>query len=176
MKIWPGGLVAALAILLTACGGGGDSAATSTSTTAASGPVSGPAQDGDLVGLYYTGTLDDGTQFDSNVGGTPLTFVLGSGQVIKGFDDAVRGHSVGDTFTVRIEAADAYGERSDANILDLPAEGAPDGLQVGDTVQLNTGQTVVVVAITADTITVDANPPLAGEALTFEITIDSITR
>ncbi len=174
MKVRPAGLMAVLAILLVACGGGGDSAATS--TTGAPQPVSGPAQDGDLVGLFYTGTLDDGTVFDSNVGGTPLTFVLGSGQVIKGFDDAVRGHSVGDTFTARIEPADGYGERSDDNVFDLPAEGAPAGLQVGDTVQLNTGQRVVIVAITADTITVDANSPLAGKTLTFEITIDSITR
>ena len=173
MKSRLGGLLAALAILISACGGGGDSAATSTSSEAA---VTGRAQDGDVVGAYYTGTLDDGSEFDSNVGGTPLVFTIGAGQLIAGFENAVRGHSVGDTFTVRLEPADAYGERSEDNIFDLPAEGAPEGLEVGDQVQLSSGATVVVLEINTDTIRVDGNHPLAGEALTFEITIESIER
>lgn len=173
-----GGLVAALSLVVSGCGGGGDSAATSTtapaSTTVA---VTDGAQDGDVIGVYYTGTLDDGTEFDSNVGsGSPLVFTLGAGQVIAGFEEAVRDRQIGDSFTVRIEAADAYGERSDDNIFDLPAEGAPPELEVGDRVPLSNGATVTVLAITAETITVDGNHPLAGEALTFEITIDSIDR
>ena len=171
MRSRSSGVLAAMTMLIAACGGGGDSAATSTSTPTT---MSGPAQDGAVVGVFYTGTLDDGTEFDSNVGGAPLVFTLGTGAVIAGFEDAVRGRSVGETFTVRIEAANAYGERSDANIVDLPAEGAPAGLQVGDSVQLSSGATVVVTAIGTDTITVDTNHPLAGQALTFEITIDSI--
>lgn len=170
MRSRPGAAAAALALLLSACGGGGDSAATSTSG------VTGPAQDGDIIGVYYTGTLDDGTQFDTNMGGAPLVFMLGAGQVISGFEDAVRGHMVGDTFTVRIEPSDAYGERSEANVFELPAEGAPASLVVGDRVPLSNGATVVVVAIGTDTITVDGNHPLAGKALTFEISVDSIDR
>ena len=167
----PGGVLAALVIIVSSCGGGGDSVATSTSQPVG---ASNGAQDGDVIGVYYTGTLDDGSQFDSNVGGTPLVFTIGSGQVISGFEDAVRGRAVGDTFTVRIEPADAYGEHTEENVIALPAEGASPDLQVGDQVQLSNGATVTVLAITADAITVDANHPLAGKALTFEITVDTI--
>jgi FKBP-type peptidyl-prolyl cis-trans isomerase 2 len=149
----------------------GDDPATTTKLEPAAG---GPVVDGDTVSVFYTGTLDDGTQFDSNVGGSPLTFVVGSGQVIAGFDDAVRGLSIGDSVIVRIEPADAYGEYSEDNFLELPAEGAPEGLQVGDEVTLSNGARVVILELDGDTITVDANHPLAGEALTFEIELVAI--
>jgi len=156
-----GGVIAALALIAAACGGGGDSAATTGS-------------DGDTVGVYYTGTLDDGTEFDSNVGGEPLVFVLGEADLIDGFENAVRGMAVGETATVRMEAADAYGEPDPSLILDLPSEGAPPDLAVGEQVMLSDGSRVTILAINEETITVDANHPLAGEALTFEITVDSI--
>jgi FKBP-type peptidyl-prolyl cis-trans isomerase 2 len=124
--------------------------------------------------VYYTGTLDDGSEFDSNVGGEPLVFVLGEGQLIAGFESAVRGLSVGETVTVRMEAADAYGEPDPSLIVDLPSEGAPPDLAIGDQVMLSDGSRVTILAINEDTVTVDANHALAGQALTFEITVDSI--
>ena len=74
------------------------------------------ATDGDNVAVHYRGTLDDGTEFDSSEGRDPLSFVVGSGQVIAGFDDAVRGLSVGDSRTVRIEPEDAYGEYTEEEV------------------------------------------------------------
>ncbi|MEX0826125.1 MAG: FKBP-type peptidyl-prolyl cis-trans isomerase [Acidimicrobiia bacterium] len=156
-----GGLVAALALVAAACGGGGDSAAT-------------VASDGDTVGVFYRGTLDDGTEFDSNIGGQPLVFVLGQGSLIDGFENAVRGKAVGETLTVRLEPAEAYGEYNEALIIEVPAEGAPEGLTVGQRVQFGSGGAGTILAITEDFITVDTNHQLAGQALTFEITIDSI--
>lgn len=156
-----GGLVAALALVAAACGGGGDSTATT-------------ASDGDTVGVFYRGTLDDGTEFDSNVGGQPLVFVLGSGQLIQGFDNAVRGMAVGETVTVRLEPAEAYGEYDETLIVEVPAEGAPEGLVVGQRVQFGAGGAGTILEITEEFITVDANHQLAGQALTFEITIESI--
>jgi FKBP-type peptidyl-prolyl cis-trans isomerase 2 len=156
-----GGIIAALALIAAACGGGGDSAATS-------------ASDGDTVGVFYRGTLDDGSEFDSNVGAEPLVFVLGEGRLISGFENAVRGMSVGETVTVRLEPSEAYGERDESLIVDLPAEGAPDDLAVGDQVTLSDGSRVTILEFGADTIKVDANHPLAGQALTFEITIQSV--
>ncbi len=75
---------------------------------------------------------------------------------------------------MRIEPADAYGERTDAAIIDVPADSAPEGLEVGDQVQLGNGQPGTVIEITDETITIDANHPLAGQALTFEIELVSI--
>jgi FKBP-type peptidyl-prolyl cis-trans isomerase 2 len=156
-----GGIVAALALVAAACGGGGDSTATT-------------ASDGDTIGVFYRGTLDDGTEFDSNVGGQPLVFVLGEGSLIVGFENAVRGKSVGETITVRLEPAEAYGEHDPSLILDMSAEGAPEGLAVGDVVTITGGRRVTILEIGEETIKVDANHSLAGQALTFEITIDSI--
>ncbi|HEY5650041.1 MAG TPA: FKBP-type peptidyl-prolyl cis-trans isomerase [Acidimicrobiia bacterium] len=132
------------------------------------------AADGDSVSVHYRGTLDDGTEFDSSEGRDPLTFVVGSGQVIAGFDDAVRGLAVGESRTVRIEPADAYGEYTEEAIIDFPAESAPEGLQVGDAVTLGNGGRGTVLEITDEFVKIDANHPLAGQALTFEIELVSI--
>lgn len=126
------------------------------------------AQDGDKVAVHYTGTLDDGSQFDSSAGRDPLEFVVGSGQVISGFDSAVRGLAIGASRTVRMEAADAYGEHSDEMVVSVPASQAPEGLQVGDQVSAG-GRPATVIAIDADTVTIDANHQLAGQALTFDV-------
>ena len=135
------------------------------------------AQDGDTVEVHYVGTLDDGSQFDSSRDrGTPFSFTVGTGQVISGFDEAVRGAQVGDTNTVRMEAADAYGEWSEDNVLDVPYDPSQGEVVVGDMVTLNTGQPAEVLEVTADSVKLDANPPLAGEALTFEIEVLGITR
>ena len=180
-----------LAVIAVACSGSGattttarsadtgDTGATSSTTTTVVGVTSPPADpdravvDGDSVGVFYTGTLDDGEQFDSNVGGAPLTFVVGSGQVIPGFDDAVRGLEVGQSITVRIEPADAYGETNPDLIIEVPRDGTEPDFQVGDQVSFS-GQPVTILEIREDVIVIDANPDLAGEALTFEIELVSI--
>lgn len=134
------------------------------------------AADGDTVAVHYRGTLDDGSEFDSSEGRDPLTFAVGSGEVIAGFDDAVRGLTVGESRTVRIEPEGAYGDRTDEAVIEFPAESAPEGLSVGDQVTLGNGLPATVLAISDDTVTIDANHPLAGEALTFEIELVSIDR
>lgn len=132
------------------------------------------ASDGDTVAVHYRGTLDDGTEFDSSEGRDPLSFVVGSGQVISGFDDAVRGLAVGESRTVRIEPEDAYGEYTPEAVIDFPADSAPEGLQVGDAVTLGNGGRGTVLEITDEFVKIDANHPLAGEALTFEIELVSL--
>ncbi len=132
------------------------------------------AQDGDSVEVHYTGTLDDGSEFDSSRGRDPLSFVVGSGQVISGFDDAVRGLAVGDSRTVRIEPENAYGEVNPELVLEFPADQAPEGLSPGDLVTLGNGQQATVLEVTDETVTIDANHPLAGQALTFDVELVAI--
>lgn len=134
-------------------------------------------QDGDLVEVHYVGTLDDGSQFDSSRDrGTPFSFTVGTGQVIAGFDEAVRGRQVGDVNTVRIEAPDAYGEWSEDNIVQVPFNPDQGDIAVGDEVYLNTGLPATILEITDEYVKLDANHPLAGEALTFEIEVLAVTR
>jgi FKBP-type peptidyl-prolyl cis-trans isomerase 2 len=128
---------------------------------------------GDTVAVHYRGTLDDGTEFDSSKGRDPLTFVVGSGQVIPGFDDVVMGLKVGDKNKKRVEAPRAYGDPRPELIVTAPASQAPAGLKVGDRVNVS-GQQAVVTKVDATSITVDANHPLAGKALTFEVELISI--
>src|SRR5690606_1822694 len=114
-----------------------------------------------------------GEEFDSSRGRDPLQFEVGSGQVIDGFDQAVRGMQVGDSKSVHLEPDQAYGQRRDDLVVSVPADQAPDGLEVGQAVQLgNTPATVV--AMDGEQVTVDANHALAGEALNFEIELVSI--
>ncbi len=134
-------------------------------------------QDGDLVDVHYIGTLDDGSQFDSSRDrGVPFSFTVGTGQVISGFDEAVRGGKVGDVRTVRIAPQDAYGEWSEDNVIEVPLSPDQDDVKVGDTVYLTGGQEVVVLEVNEDTVKLDANHQLAGQALIFEIEILAITR
>ena len=129
------------------------------------------ATDGDRVSVHYHGTLEDGSVFDSSREREPLPFTVGTGGVIAGFDNAVRGLAVGESVTVTIPPAEAYGERDEARVLDIPVgeEGVPEGLAVGDRVQLGNGAPAVVLAISDEFVKVDANHELAGLALTFEI-------
>ena len=133
-----------------------------------------PASSGDTVAVHYTGRLDDGQVFDSSEGREPLSFVLGSGQVIPGFDSGVAGLSVGESRSVRIEPADAYGERDESMVIAVPKEQAPDGLTAGTRVMVGE-HTATVVDVTTDAVVVDANHPLAGEALNFELELVAIT-
>ncbi|MEA2009668.1 MAG: peptidylprolyl isomerase, partial [Actinomycetota bacterium] len=134
-------------------------------------------QDGDLVEVHYDGTLDDGSTFDSSrERETPFSFEVGTGQVIPGFDEAVRGLKIGESREVRIPPAEAYGNRSDENIVEVPYGPDQSDVAVGDQVYLNTGQSAIVLEVKKDTVVLDANHELAGQALTFNIEVLSITR
>ena len=138
------------------------------------------AKSGDTVKIHYTGTLDDGSQFDSSAGRDPLEFTLGSGQVIPGFDNAVDGMSVGDKKSVNIPPADAYGERHDQLVQEVPHSALPEDLtpEVGMGLQAQgpDGQVMnlTVTEVGEESITVDGNHPLAGKALNFDIELVSI--
>jgi len=172
-------LLAAVAILPAACGST-PAAPPGSATTTASVPASeGDLQvrDGDVVTVHYVGTLDDGTRFDSSRDrGRPLTFTVGAGQVIAGFDAAVRGLRVGGVTTVRIPPAEAYGERRDDLVVEVPYVPSQGEVQPGDRVTLTNGASAIALEVREDTVVLDANHPLAGQALTFEIEVLSIER
>jgi peptidylprolyl isomerase len=137
------------------------------------------AKTGQQVKVHYTGKLNDGTVFDSSINGDPLTFTLGSGQVIAGFDSGVTGMAINETRTVNIPAVDAYGPYQEGMVVELPKTEIPAhlALKPGQRVQLKTPQgmiTVNVVAETETTITLDGNHPLAGKDLTFDLQLVEI--
>ena len=137
------------------------------------------AKQGDTVRVHYTGTLGDGQKFDSSRGSDPLTFTLGAGAVIQGFDDAVTGMAVGDEKRVTIPADEAYGPRRDELTLRLPRAELPTDLELEEGTQLRMeqdDQSIVVTVRELDdtTVTLDANHPLAGEALTFDLRLVEI--
>ena len=133
------------------------------------------AKDGDVVRVHYTGTLEDDTQFDSSMGKDPLEFTVGSGMVIPGFDEIVRGMEPGDKRTTKIPPEQAYGDSREEMKLTLTRAQLPDGFdpQVGHQVHLegHDGQPVPARVVEADEagIVVDANHALAGKTLNFEI-------
>jgi peptidyl-prolyl isomerase F (cyclophilin D) len=168
-------IIAIVALGLAGCSSGDDSAADGTTTTSSNGGFM--VQNGDLVEVHYNGTLDDGSTFDSSrERGAPLSFTVGTGEVIPGFDDAVRGLAVGDSITVRMLPADAYGEWSEDLVFEVPYGPSQGDVAVGDEVFLNTGQAAVVLEVEEATVVLDTNHALAGEALTFEIEVLAITR
>jgi peptidylprolyl isomerase len=130
---------------------------------------------GDTARVHYTGRLEDGQVFDTSEGGEPLEFEVGSGEVIKGFDEGVRGMYVGEKKTIEIEADDAYGPRSEAlvqavprvelNLETEPQVGMNLVLQLPDGNQIP----VAITDVTQDSVTLDANHPLAGQKLIFDI-------
>lgn len=131
---------------------------------------------GKKVKVHYTGTLDDGTKFDSSLDrGEPLEFVCMAGQMIPGFDKAVESMNVGDTITVHLEPSEAYGERSEEAVQTIPLANIPgaEDLPVGETVFLQgpNGQPfpAKVAAMDDTTVTFDMNHELAGQPLNFEI-------
>jgi peptidylprolyl isomerase len=137
------------------------------------------AKRGDTVHVHYTGRLDDGSVFDDSAGRDPLAFTLGAGQVIGGFERAIEGMAVGARRTVRIPVAEAYGERRPEALLQVQRTELPDGLDVelGARLEMHrNGQAMPVVVVAADAvaITLDANHPLAGRALTFDLHLVSI--
>ena len=137
------------------------------------------AKRGDTVRVHYTGTLGNGEQFDSSRGTDPLTFTLGEGAVIQGFDDAVDGMSVGESKRVTIPATEAYGARRDELTLRIPRSELPTDLEleVGSQLRMEQGAESVVVTVRdmdEGSVMLDANHPLAGEALTFELELVEI--
>lgn len=140
-------------------------------------PVAGTAvaaQAGDSVLVHYRGTLDDGTEFDSSMGREPLGFVIDSGMMIPGFNDAVRGMELGETITIRLEPGEAYGEKNKNRIFTVPKKNVPEGTSVNQQLVSADGRSVIVVKIEGETVTLDANHKLAGESLTFEIELVEI--
>lgn len=138
------------------------------------------AKNGDNVTLHYTGKLNDGTVFDSSEGKEPLPVTLGDGEVIEGFETAILGMSVGDSKTVTIPADKAYGAYYEEKVIDFPADQIPEDIEpeVGMHLQLQSqdGQpfTVRVTEVNEEHVKLDANPPLAGQDLTFDIEIITI--
>ena len=133
------------------------------------------AKTGDTVHIHYTGRLDDGTVFDTSEDREPLSFEIGEGMVIPGFEEAVQGMEPGDKKTTKIQADQAYGARRKDMIVTVSLEHLPEGVEpkVGEILQMSSGDdqtfNVVVSEIGEDAIVLDANHPLAGEDLTFEI-------
>ena len=135
---------------------------------------------GDVVKVHYTGKLATGEQFDSSAGREPLEFTVGAGQMIKGFDAAMSGMTIGEKKTINIAPEDAYGPRSEEAIIQFPRENVPADMQLelGMTLTLSNqmGQPfpVVVVEIKDDVIVLDANHFLAGQELIFDIELVEI--
>ena len=137
-------------------------------------------KNGDTVSIHYTGTLNDGTTFDSSAGRDPLAFEVGSGQIIPGLDAAIPGMTVGEKKTVNIPCDQAYGPvnpdmRQQVPRADIPAE-IPTEVGTRLQMQTQTGQTIPVVVVDANetAVTLDANHPLAGQDLTFAIELVEI--
>ncbi len=140
------------------------------------------AKKGDTVSVHYTGRLEDGEVFDSSEGGEPLEFEVGAGDVIAGFDEAVRGMSIGDKRTIEIEPDDAYGQRiatlvqsvarASMNLDAEPQVGMNLIMQLPDNNQIP----VAITEVTNDQITLDANHPLAGHKLTFDVELVEIKK
>ncbi len=136
-------------------------------------------QNGDKIKVHYTGTLDDGKQFDSSEGREPLEFEVGSGQLIKGFDDAVVGMKIGDEKTIKLKPSEAYGEANPQLIQTLPFTPQPNlDPKPGQMLSLQDPQgreiRALIKAVGEDTITLDLNHPLAGKNLNFKIRVIEI--
>lgn len=140
------------------------------------------AKSGDTVRINYTGKLTDGTQFDSSEGREPLEFQVGSGQIISGLDREVEGMKIGDKQTVTVSAEEAYGPHDPAKVQQVPRTALPPELEPQEGMQLQAqtpqgGQvTLIVTTVGEQEITVDANHPLAGKDLVFEIEMIEILK
>jgi FKBP-type peptidyl-prolyl cis-trans isomerase 2 len=131
---------------------------------------------GDVITVEYWGTLDDGTQFDSSDGKEPLEFRAGVGEMVKGFDKAVVGMKAGETKEIRIKPEQAYGERNEKMVIEVPLERLrSNNIQPKKGMRLTAnGQLAVISAVNKDTAVLDFNHLLAGKALNFKIKLIGI--
>jgi peptidylprolyl isomerase len=133
------------------------------------------AKSGDTVKVHYTGKLADGTVFDSPAGSEPYEFTLGQGQTISGFEQAVIGMKVGETQTITIPVDEAYGPRRDDLIVEIGRDRLSPDINPEVGMQLTSGQgAVTIIEVSEKTVKIDANHPLAGEDLTFDIELVEI--
>ncbi|MER3497863.1 MAG: peptidylprolyl isomerase [Chitinophagaceae bacterium] len=138
------------------------------------------AKQGDKVKVHYQGRLTSGQTFDSSAGREPLEFEIGSGMVIKGFDEGVQGMNEGEKKTINIPAEEAYGPRLQEMVIEFPKDRFPPDMQIEAGMDLmmsnGSGQNipVVVTEIKDDVVILDANHPLAGEELIFDIELVEI--
>jgi peptidylprolyl isomerase len=140
----------------------------------------GQAEKGNTVRVHYTGKLDDGMVFDSSVGGYPLEFTVGSGHVIKGFDEAVTGMPIGESKTVKIPSAEAYGPYREDMVIIVKRNQLPSNIELKEGLHLQMTQpngmilNAMVTELSEDSVTLDANHPLSGKDLNFEIELVEI--
>ena len=137
-------------------------------------------QNGDKIRIHYHGKLRSGDVFDSSNGREPLEFTVGSGQVIKGFDEGVKGMKVGDKKTIEIPVGEAYGEKEQERMLQFPIEQFPPDLkpEVGMQLMMSDGSgqqlPVTITEVKEDSVVLDANHPLAGQDLIFDLELVEI--
>jgi peptidylprolyl isomerase len=135
---------------------------------------------GDVIRVHYTGTLLDGSQFDSSVGRSPLEFTVGAGQMIAGFDAGVLGMAIGEKKIIQIDPDNGYGQKDPNAIIEFPTSNVPEGMQVEVGMKLNLqnqyGQPVPVevIEVKEEVIIMDANHFLAGKDLVFEVELVEI--
>lgn len=140
------------------------------------------AKHGDTVRIHYTGRLTDGTEFDSSNGRDPLEFTLGSGQIIPGLENQVQGMAEGETATVTVPADEAYGQHRPEGVQSVPRDRIPEGvdLNLGARLQATGGDgramTLTVVGLSDEEVTVDANHPLAGKDLVFDVELIEVVQ
>jgi peptidylprolyl isomerase len=132
---------------------------------------------GDTISVNYTGKFEDGEIFDTSEGREPLTFTVGTGQLIKGFDDAVVGMTTGDTKNITITPEDGYGEHREDLVIDMPRTNIPEDMELAIGLPVNlidqAGNPIpaVVTEVLDDVVKMDVNHPLAGKTLVFDIAI-----
>lgn len=137
-------------------------------------------KNGDTVKVHYHGKLLDGSTFDSSEGREPLEFEVGSGMVIKGFDDGVLGMEVGNKRTLEIPADEAYGDKNPDMLVEFPKEQFPEDMkpEVGMRLNMTNGEghviPVMITEVKEESVMLDANHPLAGESLVFDIELVEI--
>lgn len=138
------------------------------------------AKKGDKVKVHYHGKLTNGNTFDSSDGREPLEFEIGGGMVIAGFDDGVTGMTIGEKKTVNIPADQAYGPKQEEMIMEFPKDRFPADMvpEVGQQLNMNNGSgqnfPVVIIEIKEEVVVLDANHPLAGEELVFDLELVEI--
>lgn len=137
-------------------------------------------KEGKKVTIHYEGKLEDGTIFDSTEGQDPLEFVIGEGSILPKFEEHLLEMSVGDSKTFTLDVEDAYGEKKDEMVVDVPRSTLPQDLEPKVGIFLEIGRpgeptTVAeIIGVTDDSITIDVNHPLSGKSLTFKVKVVSV--